>query len=189
MASIDQVFNELVQVNSTLISGFSNVVAATNQVNTTLTTGFSSVVAATNQVNTTLANGLATIESGISQLITLAQYEDLALAHISKQEDTIICQLDQIAKLLCALLNQSTLQTGLQGGILAADNNLTDMYASVNPEAALDLERRRRLQQEIEACCPPRQIEPVCPYEPCPAPDPLRDPPQGGQTNPNDPPK
>jgi hypothetical protein len=177
MASIDDVYNQLLQVNSNLVQVHTDL----GQVNSNLTTGFGNVVTATNQVNTTLTTGFTAVESGLSQLITLGQYEDLALSHISKQDDTIICLLDKIARTLCAMLNESVAQTLLQTGILAADNNLTDMYASGHAEAALDLERRAALQAEIQQCCPPPTPPLPCKFEPCPAPDPLRDPPGGGQ--------
>ena len=110
---------------------------------------------------------------GFKQLITLGQYTNLALFHNDQQNDTMICQLQQIAENTCCICNEAHLQTGLQQGIEAATQKSADLYAATHGDAAQTLERETQLRQQIEACCPPKAPEPVCVERPCPKPEPL----------------
>ena len=68
--------------------------------------------------------------------------------------------------------NEAAKQTALQTRIAADTYALRRMYATTNPAAALELDRAEDLKQRIDACCPPRQPQPLCVFEPCPAPAP-----------------
>jgi hypothetical protein len=151
MPSADDFFNQLQTINGRLL----DVTAAVNQVNATLTTGF-------------------------GNLVTLGQYADLALSQNAKQNDTIICILEHIAKNTCELLNQSVIQTRLQTGMQEDIDKLEAMYAAAHAGAALGRDRLQALKQEIEKCCPPPKHEPPCKYAPCPAPKPIGEPPNIG---------
>jgi hypothetical protein len=162
MPSADDLFNQLVAANNRLeaIKGnLLDVKAATD-----------AVKVAVNQVNGTLT-------TGFGQLVVLGQYTNEALSQNAKQNDTIICILEHISKNTCELLNQSVIQTRLQTEMDKGVTALADMYATVHADAALERERLDALKRQIEKCCPPPRHEPPCHYVPCPAPKPLREPP------------
>ena len=148
MPSSDDFFHQLQTISSHLV----DLTAAVNQVNNTLSTGF-------------------------GQLVTLGQYADLALSQNAKQNDTIICILEHISKNTCELLNQSVIQTKLQTEMQTDMDALEAMYETVHADAALERERLRALKHQIEECCPPPEPEVTCKYTPCPAPNPIGDPP------------
>jgi len=121
----------------------------------------------------------STRQWGFAQLIKLGQYTNLALFHNNQQNDTIICILEHISKNTCELVNEAHTQTTLQTSIKNNSSLLADLYAATHAEAALTREREEALRKQIEQCCPPKPPELPCGYQPCPAPDPLRErPPQ-----------
>ena len=133
MPNADDFYTQLQTINARLL----DLTAAVNQVNATLTTGF-------------------------GELVTLAQYTDLALSQNAKQNDTIICILEHISKNTCELLNQSVVQTRLQTEMEEDVDKLEAVYATTHADAALERERLRALKQQIEKCCPPPKPEPPC---------------------------
>jgi hypothetical protein len=156
MPSVDDLFNQLIAANNRLqdIKGeLIDVKAGINQINTTLT-------------------------AAAAQLINLLQYADQALAHDSKQNDTIICILEHISRNTCVLVNQATMQTALQTEMEEDIDALESMFASVNPAATLERKRLHHLKEEIERCCPPPKPELPCHYRPCAVPPALGDPPK-----------
>lgn len=138
-------------------------------------------VAELNKIDNDVLNLTTLISNGFGALETQGQYADQALSQNAKQNDTIICILEHISQNTCALLNQAVIQTRLQTSMQAELSALAGMFATVNPGAALELERQAALQAQIEKCCPPPQPSVPCTYAPCPAPKPLGDPPVTGQ--------
>ncbi len=110
---------------------------------------------------------------GFQQLITLGQYTNQALFHNDQQNDTMICQLQQIAVNTCGIWNETHLQTPLQEAIKASSRKLADLYAATHGQAAITLEREEELRRQLEACCPPKPVPPACVEEPCPKPEPF----------------
>lgn len=110
---------------------------------------------------------------GFQQLITLGQYTNQALFQNDKQNDTMICILQQISVNTCGIWNEAHTQTELQEAIKAATHKLACLYAATHGDAALTLEREEGLRRHIEECCPPKPKEPVCVESPCPAPPPF----------------
>jgi hypothetical protein len=121
---------------------------------------------------------------GFSQLITLGQYTNQALFQNDKQNDTMICILQQISVNTCGIWNEAHNQTELEKAIRAATRKLARLYASTHAEAAFDLEREEELHRQIEACCPPKPPEPACAESPCAAPPPFDQPPPSTQPPP-----
>jgi hypothetical protein len=166
MASVDDVFNQLVTANGTLTQIRDDTVAVgtdVNNVNTTLNQGFTALTA-DNQV---IANELHQI--------------DTTVLHLAAQNDTIICSLNKIADEICTLINEAAKQTALQQHIADDARALRQMFATTNPAAALELARADAVEQRIDACCPPPQPPPACEFEPCPAPPPLKEKPVPSQ--------
>jgi hypothetical protein len=163
MPNADDLYNQLLDANTKL-----------GQINSTLVdvkSATDAVKSAVNQVNTTLVNGFG-------QLISIGDYTNKALYQNSKQNETIICNLEHISKNTCELLNQSVIQTRLQTEMQKDIDALEDMYETVHADAALERERLQKLKAQIEECCPPRHPEPPCHYQPCPTPPKLDEPPK-----------
>jgi hypothetical protein len=112
---------------------------------------------------------------GFQQLITIGNYTNQALFHNNQQNDTMICQLQQIAENTCCTCNEAHLQTGLQQAMQAAISKLADLYAATHGDAALTLEREAALRKQVEACCPPKPPAPACVERPCPRPEPFEE--------------
>ena len=165
MPSVNDVYNQLLQANSNLTS----LINAVNNVQTAV----DAVQTAVTQVNSTLNNGFG-------ELVTIGNYTNQALYQNDQQNDTIICILEHISKNTCALLNQAAIQTALQTAMAGDIAGLEQMFATVNPGAALEIERLAALKAQIEQCCPPKKAPPPCDYAPCPAPRPIGQPPQVG---------
>jgi hypothetical protein len=153
MPSVDDVYNQLLQVNSNL----------------------SSLINAVNNVTSAVNNGF-------SELVTIGNYTNQALYQNDQQNVTIICALEQISKNTCALLNESAAQTALQTAMAADLDGLEQLFATAHPGAALELERLAALKAQVEVCCPPKKPPPPCDYRPCPAPAQIGPPPQVGGT-------
>jgi hypothetical protein len=158
MPSIDDVYAELQNVNTNLRT----------------------VQAELTQVNNSVNTGVAGVLQGMQKLIELAIYGDQALAHLSQQDDTIICNLEKVSEQTCALLNEAHTETELQRSIAKSSATLVELYKSAHAAGALEIERLERLQKLLLECCPPDKPKPVCIYEPCKAPPPLGGPPQNG---------
>lgn len=166
MASIDDVFHQLQAVNTNLSTLHADGIAETN---------------ATNQVKSSVDTVDADVKSGfnatVNGLTTIALIDIEAvklLFHLTQQNDTIICTLENISRNTCAMLTQLTMQTQLQKRMADDLDVVRAMEEAEQPAAALERERLAALQAEIERCCPPPQTPPACTYQPCPKVDPAR---------------
>ena len=168
MPNINDVYNQLIAANAALDQIHADIVTeqtATEQVNTSV-----------NQLDTDLNTGF---QKTVAGLATIAQIDTEAvklLYHLTQQADTIICVLEKISQNTCEILNQATIQTALQTRIRDDADAQLAITESVHPEAALDRHRLRKLQEEIEKCCPPETSPPPCTYQPCPHPRPIQEP-------------
>lgn len=90
------------------------------------------------------------------------------LAQIRHGVELDPCLLDKIGRIACLTANevhQNTLQLKAVRQSLEA---LVEMYRTVNPAAALELDRIAKLRADIERCCPPEEKpDLICRYEPC----------------------
>ena len=169
MASINDVYNQLVTVNATLSSLNADVTAgttATNAVNASveqldadLKGGFASTVDLLNTAVTAL-NSIWAIDYANAQL----------LYQLTQQANTMICALEHISQNTCAILTQATIQTDLQKGIRQDTGAMLSIAETAYPAGALELRRLAEMQAEIWKCCPPTTPPPACTYEPCPKP-------------------
>jgi N-methylhydantoinase A/oxoprolinase/acetone carboxylase beta subunit len=171
MASADDILNALNGANSRL----DNIKSAVDNVTT-------AVNATTAAVNSAATQITAALNAGFAQLVSLGQYTNQALYHLSQQDDTIICALENISRNTCNLVTQSVIQTTLQERIAHSTGKLSELYASVHAEAALQRHRMEELREEIERCCPPEKPPPACTYQPCALAGQLPPPPSRGTT-------
>jgi hypothetical protein len=121
---------------------------------------------------------------GFGQLITLGQYTNQALFQNDRQNDTMICILQQISLNTCGIWNEAHTQTELEKAISAVTRKLACLYAVTHGDVALVLEREEELRRQIEACCPPKPPEPVCAESPCSTPPPFEQAPPTPQAPP-----
>jgi len=165
MASINDVFNELQAVNTTLGQIHADGVAEIN---------------ATNQVKASVDTLDADVKAGfaatINALNTIAKIDIEAvklLFHLTQQADTMICALEHISKNTCGILTQATIQTQLQTSLRDDADVIRDIEEFKHPEAVLERQRLAELRTQIERCCPPEKPKPACNYEPCLSPRPV----------------
>ena len=170
MASADDILNALNGANSRL----DNIKSAVDNVTV-------AVNATTTAVNNAATEITSALNAGFAQLASLAQYTNQALFHISQQDDTIICALENISRNTCNLVTQAHIQTLLQQNIAKSTDKLADLYSTVHAEAELQRHRLAELREEVERCCPPPRPEPACTYQPCAAPGQLPPPPSPQQ--------
>ncbi len=168
MASVDDVYNQLVTVNATLGQIHADGIAevnATNQVQT--------------GVNTLDGDVKAGFAATLNALNTIAQIDVEAvklLFYQTQQNDTIICILEQISKNTCDILTQVTIQTQLQTRLRDDMDTLRSIAEFAYPQAVLESQRLAELRAEVERCCPPQEPGPACTYMPCPRPKPIEPP-------------
>jgi hypothetical protein len=168
MASVSDVFDQLVTVNTTLGQIHADGIAQTN---------------ATTQVKGSVDNLDNDVRAGfaatVNALHTIALIDVEAvklLFHLTQQADTMICALEHISQNTCGILTQATIQTGLQTQLRNDADELREIAESAYPEAALARERLAALRAEVERCCPPDKPKPACTYEPCAHPRPVEQP-------------
>jgi len=175
MASINDVFNQLVTVNATLSAIGTGINAGTTATN--------SVKASVDQLDTDLKAGFFqttnALNAAVGALNSIAAIDVEGvklLFHLTRQTDTMICALEHISQNTCAILTQTTIQTELQKKIRDDADGLLSIAESTYPAAALERGRLAALQAEIWKCCPPEPIPPACTYAPCPKPEPIGEP-------------
>lgn len=154
MATLNDAYNQLVEANAQLTSLRSEV----------------------QEVNSSVQAGTAATESGFAQLANLVGFTNQLLGYEIEQNQTIICNLEKIAKQTCELVNQAVLQTAAQEAMRGDLADLRQLYELSNPTAAVEQHRLENLNRKIEACCPPPVAPPPCHYERCKSPGPPPDP-------------
>jgi chromosome segregation ATPase len=188
MPSVDDVFNAIQGVN-TRLDTVNNQLSDLKNSTDAVKTATDAVKASTDAVKTAVQAVNATLTTGFGQLVTLGVYTNKALFHNSKQNETIICLLEQISDHTCKILNESHIQTGLQTSIEQSATALADLYAATHADAALARAKNEALRKQIEECCPPPEPEPACKEERCPPPPPLEKPPEVEQRDRPKPPR
>jgi paraquat-inducible protein B len=164
MATLDDAYNQLVVANGHLTDIHNDVQA---------------VKASTDSVNTSVQATTAAVQSGFAQLSTLVDYTNKLLQFEIKQNETIICNLEKVARQTCELVNQSVRQTVAQEASREDLSDLKQLFSLANPAAAGEQARLEALERKIEECCPPKEPEPPCKYEPCREPGNPPRPPRG----------
>jgi septal ring factor EnvC (AmiA/AmiB activator) len=176
VATLNQAFKELQEVNENLATLHTDLTTVNSSIGDT-TAAVEQVAACCEETNnrlgllqSTMQSGFINLSQGMAALITLGVYTNQVLDHHSRQHETIICVLEKIYEAVCGLHNEAHIQTGLQTSIEASSGTLAELYKMSHAEAALELERLRKLEAQLLACCPPEEPRPVCVYQPCPAP-------------------
>ena len=93
--------------------------------------------------------------------------------HQAEQNETIICNVEKTTKQTCEIYNESVVQTQSQSQITANLNILLETYKNSHGEAFLHYQNLKNMQDERRECCPPKEEEKPCKYQPCPKPEAL----------------
>jgi hypothetical protein len=157
MATLNDAYDQLVQANGQLTTLHNDL----------------------QQVNASVQADTAAVESGFANLDQLVEYTNRLLGYEIEQNNTVICNLEKIAKQTCELVNQAVLQTAAQQAMREDLGDLKQLYALANPAAAVEQHRLEGLERKIEACCPPPVEPPACTYEACQRPGKVPPPPKG----------
>jgi hypothetical protein len=159
MASINDVFNQLVNVNGTLGQIHADGIAETNATN--------QVKASVDHLDVDVKAGFTATVHGLNTIALIDIEAVKLLFHLTQQADAMICALEHISQNTCGILTQATIQTQLQTRLRDDADALRDIAESAYPAAAIERERLAALRAEVERCCPPEQPKPACTYEPC----------------------
>ncbi len=151
------------QENADEIKGkLDSIIQSTNATAANTAATNSSVVA----LDAHLQSGFANLSQGLYALIQLEKVSIALQEHNRKQNNTIICLLENSNELLCGITRKITQQLELQEGILRSVERIEGIGERVNAGEAADYDRLAALDEKIELCCPPEQPQ----LEPCPEP-------------------
>jgi hypothetical protein len=107
-------------------------------------------------------------QPSVAELLEQAQMQTKLLSEIRVGVDLNSCFLDKIARIVCLLANETHKNSLMIATIRNSLSELLELYKSVHPEQALQLEKIKKLQAELEKCCPPDDcVDLICKYEPC----------------------
>lgn len=116
------------------------------------------------QIDFDIKDGFSNIGQGISQLIDLARASLAVQIHQVKQNDTIICLLENNNELLCGMTRKLTKQLEFSEASLVSLLRVEGIEERVHSDAAADYDRHLKIAERMEECCP----HPETPVEPCP---------------------
>lgn len=173
MPTINEVWEQALLINANLATLHNDQIelktccAATNQRLADLDAASQETNDWLEEIRKVLDDGFSAMAVGISGVQARQDIANRLLLHLTEQQNTVICLLQQIATNTCDLVNQSHRQTTLQTAIGTDMEAVAHMYASTNPDAALQHQRDQEQQRALEECCPPRPPEDPCQPEPC----------------------
>lgn len=178
MASINDVFNELTQVNSNLGLIHADGIAETNAIN--------QVRVSVDQTDTDVKAGFAATVHALGVIAQVEIESAKLLFHLTQQANAMICALEHIAQNTCGIWNESVQQTGLLTRLRDDADALRSIEEHAHPEAVLEMTRLAALRAEVERCCPPPKPPLPCDYKPCAPVRPIEFPnlPKPGDNNP-----
>lgn len=152
----DQINAKLDSINnntSTTAANTGAIKTAVNQTNAKLTTLDANVQA-----------GFANLSQGLFVLSELEKIQIAFAEHNSKQNDTIICLLENSNEVLCGITRKFTRQLELSEAMLNSLHRIEGIEERVHADAAGDYDRHLAIHERMEECCPHDEPEP----EPCP---------------------
>jgi soluble cytochrome b562 len=170
MPSIETIANEVkaividirtdtgvIKTNTTTIKA--DATAIKNNTNT--------IITQLNQINATAQSGFSNLAQGINLLIQLqAQNNDLLAAN-NEQNKTIICELSNIADVLCDIKRNTDKEVKLQTGISRTLTHIDDIFELANGNEAIEVANRYALEAKIAKCCPDKEEPPQPCFEEC----------------------
>ncbi|MFX0195891.1 MAG: hypothetical protein ACFFCW_07200 [Candidatus Hodarchaeota archaeon] len=177
MPTINEVWEQALQINANLsvihndLTGLKNCCNRTNDHIKNLIDKVEKSNNYLERLRDIVNDGFVAISEGIAGIHSRQDLTNQLLNFQTRQQETMICVLENISRNTCGLLNESNQQTKLQANLAENVERLNHMYASANPDAALIYNRHMEQREALEECCPPKPHKPICTYKPCPAPE------------------
>jgi hypothetical protein len=105
----------------------------------------------------------------LQELLEQARMQTRHLREIRDGVELDTCLLDKVARIACMTANESHANRQMLGGIRDSLNSLLELYQSVHPEQALQLDKITKLRNELHQCCQAHEppVDLICKYEPC----------------------
>lgn len=153
------------QINAKL-DGIANNTATTASNTNAIKNGVNTTNTKLTLIDGHLQAGFANLSQGLFSLIELEKVAIALADHNRKQNDTIICLLENSNELLCGITRKLTRQLDLSEGILDSTRRIEGIQERAHAGEAADFDRLGALNDKIEQCCPPDEP----PLEPCPEP-------------------
>jgi hypothetical protein len=138
--------------------------AATVSVGNSIRTDIAQVNAKLNTLDGDLQAGTTSITNGLFAIWELQKATKAVLDHHTKQNDTIICLIENSNELLCGITRKLTRQLDVSEQLLKALKRVEGIAERTQPGAAGDFDRLSEIQKELRECCPPEEPK----LEPCP---------------------
>ena len=168
MPSIQDVADQINAKLDTIVLNTAGTVTVGNGIRSDL----GQVNAKLDTLDTHLQSGVAELSNGLFAIWELQKVTNSILDHQSKQNDTIICLLENSNELLCGITRKMSRQLDLSEQLVESLMRVEGIIERVEPAAADDFDRHAELQCQILECCPPKEPEPErCP-DACPVPKP-----------------
>jgi hypothetical protein len=130
----------------------------------------STLIAGVETLNATDAAGFTNLAAGLAIVIERQTETNYLLNANAKQNETIICWLAAMADVLCRQLHRLNDQLAGQKEMALSLDQMRDTFELVYGKETVEVMRRRKLEHEIAACCPPPKIPPEPCFDGCPPP-------------------
>ena len=177
MASLENTANEVKALLEDIKTIDNTIKGNTNTIKTDTTAiknNTATIIGQINQVDTDLKLGFTNLAQGLQVLINIGLQSNQLLSENNKQNETIICWLNNIANTLCDVKHNTDKEVKLQTEISKTLTHLDDVNKLVNSREAMEVANLYELERKVERCCPPPE-EPVRPcFEKCASPKPTR---------------
>jgi hypothetical protein len=105
----------------------------------------------------------------LQALVEQSRLQTEHLAGIQAGIELDVCLLDKIGRIVCTTANETHAQLVQITALTEAFQSFLELYRTLHPEQALQLERLEKMRAELRKCCPPKHEAepPICRYEPC----------------------
>lgn len=105
----------------------------------------------------------------LQALVEQARLQTEYLAGIQASAELDACLLDKIGRIACLTANETHAQLVQITALTEAFQSFIELYRTLHPEQARQLEQLEKMRAELRKCCPPKQetAPPICHYAPC----------------------
>lgn len=167
MASINDVFNALNDIKGKL-----------DQLHVDATNNGQKQDATNNKLDTlnqTVTTVGTAVDARFAQVLQQQQLSNQLVHHLTQQQETVICILENVSRNTCELVNLETEELKATLAVQEHSRTTAEILRGAYPNAAFDLANRDDLERKIKECCPDEPDRPPCQYKPCASPGPFKD--------------
>jgi hypothetical protein len=156
MPSIGEIANE---AKALLEDIKTNTLGTRNNTNT--------IINELNQLTFTNQAGFTNLADGLGVLIQLQLQNNELLASNNKQNEAIICWLNNIAVVLCDIKHNTDDEVKIQNEMSTTLLHLDKILELVHTREAMDVLKRHELEVKMDECCPKNEPKPQPCYSEC----------------------